>query len=203
MCFGFKNYNKEVARLQKPSTIMKQLFIVRGIVATIIAILMFYPMFGGTLTILNGTFIYFSYFLAIFLVAILGIIDFGQLIYMKKHKDEELAKENILAFMFLSLMVMIGLLEGHYIFSPLMAIIYIFLLLLQLFQLTINKEQEETFFQIQIVDIIQRVFFYATTILLLLGNQPFEFWGIPVATTALFVFVLISVINFIVKMRKI
>lgn len=191
--------------MEEQSTVTKSLFIFQGILATIITILMFYPMFGGTLMILNGTFIYFSYFLAVFLIIILAVIDFTQLYILRKRENIEVKKHNYLSFSFISLVVMIGLLEGHYIFSPLLAIIYIFLMLLQIFDFAVYNDVKNIseHFKINIFDILQRVLFYITAVLLLLGNQPFEVMHIPVATTTLFVLIIISVANFMLKMRKI
>lgn len=189
--------------MQEQSTGSNSLFIIQGVLATIIAGLMFYPMFGGTLMILNGTFIYFSYFLAVFLVAILALVDFISLFVISRKKENRNYKMNVLAFLFVSFMVMIGLLEGHYVFSPLLAVMYIFMSLMEIFQIASNKKESDVFFQVSILDVIQRIFFYITAIIILLGNQPFEIWGIPIATTALFVLNVIFVVNFGAKLRNI
>lgn len=190
--------------MQDQNTRTKSFLIFQGILATTISILMFYPMFGGRLILFNGTFIYFSYFLAVFLVVILSIIDFIQLLLLRKKASAYFVEErnNYLVFIFVSLIVMIGLLEGHYIFSPLLAIIYIVLMILQLVQLIINKENDIVLYQLGTLDVVQRMLFYTTTVCLLVGNQPFELFYIPLATTMLFVLVVISIINFAVKVRK-
>jgi len=190
--------------LRDQNTMTRSLLMTQGVLAMIIIVLMFYPMFGGTLFVFNGTFIYFSYFLALFIVVILGIIDFIQLFSLQKKKDLYFAEErnNYLVFIFVSLMIMIGLLVGHYVFSPLLGIMYIFLMVMQSFQLIINKDNDLVLYKLHILDFVQRVLFYLSAMLLLIGNQPFEIWRVPIASTMLFVLVLVSILNFGLRVRK-
>jgi len=209
MCIGIKYKFKTIKSkrwldLQDQNTLTRNLLIAQGVLAMIITVLMFYPMFGGTLYVFNGTFIYFSYFLALFLVVILGIIDLFQLVTLRKKHDLYFSEErnNYLVFIFVSLMIMIGLLVGHYVFPPLLGIIYIFLMIMQLFQLIMNKDNDRVLYELHTLDYIQRFLFYLTAMLLLVGNQPFEIWHIPITTTMLFVFVVVSILNFGLRVRK-
>jgi len=190
--------------LQDQNAITRSLVISQIVLATIVTVLMFYPMFGGTFIVFNGTFIYFSYFLALFLVAILSIIDFVQLIILRKKRDLYFVEErnNYLIFIFVSLFIMIGLLVGRYVFPPLLGIMYIFLMLMQLFQLIINHDNDRALYEFTKLDFVQRILFYLTTMLLLVGNQPFELWHIPLTTTVLFLFVVVSILNFALRVRK-
>lgn len=183
----------------------------KAIIATCITILMFYPMFGGALTILNGSFVYFSYFLCIFLLLIYIVFDVMQQVQFKQIEEdrttdakglkklEESRLKDYLLFSYTTLIVIIGLLQGRYIMSPVLGLLYIVLELFQMYQMIVMPKFTKVAQKTTHLDVLKKFLFFAMSIVLLLGNQPFEAWNLPVATALLLLFNIINLLNIVHK----
>lgn len=201
----------EVKILKKNQSTQTYGLYFKAILATCITILMFYPMFGGALTILNGSFVYFSYFLCVFLLLIYIAFDVMQQLQFKKLTENKITdaavqqelKDNklkdYLLFSYTTLIVMIGLLQGRYIMSPVLGLLYIFVELFQIYRMIANPKYTKVAEKTTYFDILKKVLFFSTSIVLLLGNQPFEAWNLPVATALLLLFNIINLLNIVRK----
>lgn len=175
----------------------------RIILMGLFVVLLFTPMFGGSLLIFQGTFIYFSYFLATFVVGIIGILDLYTIAALRKITDQIKLRQEITIFLIGSILIMIGLLQGRYVGISLLGVSYILLALLQLYWLVLDEAKASTLSQITYVDLLQHLVFYLGTVVLLLGNQPFESWNIPLASASLIFLILLSIGNMFLKLRNI
>lgn len=181
--------------------------LIKSVIATAITILMFTPLFGGILTILNGTFVYFSYFLVVFLLVaymVLEVIDFikASSPKAKQNESKEAIKVQKLLFSYTSLIIMIGLLQGRYIVQPILGILFIVIELFQLYRYIANPSYQQELERVTLGDRIKKGLFFLTSLMLLLGNQPFESMGIPVATALLLVLDIVTMINVLKKQNK-
>lgn len=187
---------EQIDKIEKKQT---GLYLVRGILALCTLILIFYPMFGGSLLLFGGTFVYFSYFLATFFIILLALVD-GFALF--KSSKEAAKRENIL-FMFISAIICFAILQGRYIINPIMGIIYFVIQLLQAYLICTDAIKYQKISEMTKWDWAQRILFYLTMVVILVGNQPFEQYHIPVASSLLMVLTIISLINFINKYRNI
>ena len=168
----------------------------------VIAVLMFYPMFGGTLLLLNGIFVYFSYFLATFLLVVYTFFDFILVLKVRKTKDAGCIKKEHLSFLFCTLFVILGLMQGRYVVAPILSVIYIVLAFTQVYQIAIDSGENIKYHKISFIDVLQRIVFLLAALSLLLGNQPFETYNLPLATIMLFLLVFINFLNLCSKTAK-
>lgn len=198
---------EEVNNLQEKANGNNILFLIRGLILTIVTVLLFYPGFGGTLMVLNGVFIYFSYFLAAMLLAIYAIIHVAVIITNRNRitDDDSLQyqKEEFVLFSYAAIMIMIGLLQGRYILNPILGVALILLEFIPLYELVLHPEKGRKYFTRSMTTIIKEMLFFVTAILLLIGNQPFEQWNIPLAESLLLLVILLNIFNmWTVLMKK-
>ncbi len=197
---------EEVNNLQEKANGNNILFLIRGLMLTIITVLLFYPGFGGTLMVLNGVFIYFSYFLAAMLLAIYAIIHVAVTITNRKKVTDDgslqYQKEEFVLFSYAAIMIMIGLLQGRYVLNPILGVTFILLEFTPLYEVILHPEKSQKYFKRSMTTIIKEMLFFVTAILLLIGNQPFEQWNIPLAESLLLVVILLNIFNMWTALMK-
>ncbi|MGL5042653.1 MAG: hypothetical protein ACRC6X_06110 [Culicoidibacterales bacterium] len=176
------------------------LFLIRSGLLTIVTILLYYPKFGGALTVLNGVFIYFSYFLATIMLLVYAIMHFVALFRMKYVIDEKIklqqTKEEFVLFSYAAVMIMTALLQGRYIMLPILGVSYILLELLPVYRFMLYAGRTEMKCKRTIWTWVKEVLFFVTCLLFFVGNQPFQQLQLPVAELLLLILIFINIYTY-------
>jgi hypothetical protein len=186
--------------LQAETKNINILFLIRGLILTIVTVLLYYPKFGGTLTVLSGVFIYFSYFLAAVMLFVYAIIHFVAIFRVKYIMDEKIklqqAKEEFVLFSYATVMIMTALLQGRYIMLPVLGLSYILLELLPVYGFMLYTERTEIKFERSILNWVKEILFFLTAILFFVGNQPFQQLQLPMAELLLLGLIFINIYTY-------
>lgn len=186
------------------------LFWIRGIIIVSIFLLLLYPVFGGELVLLGGIFSYFSYFLAAIFLIIYAIIHY--IVYFKQFKilaqnrktsvlNLNYFSQELVLLIFLVLSTTYGLLQGNYLFAPAAGVFLISVYFYIIVSIVSNPSSVTKFYCGDVYDGIKVLFLFLALFMLILGNQPFEKMGIPVAESLLLVVCILEILNLTIRQR--